>query len=98
VNPAAGRKLAAVLRIRPTKTGERAHVLCRAGICVEEFTDNAAEIAAACFAREARVVRNPNWFHVVTIDIIRRDLLAPKRIIPADIAPASTPERPALSA
>ncbi len=80
-------RLPLVVWIRPTRVGERAYVLCRAGICAEDFADNAAEIAAACFAREARVTGNLQWSHLVTIDIIRRDLLAPKRIIPAAIAP-----------
>jgi hypothetical protein len=65
-----------VLWIRPTKVGERAHVLCRAGVCGEDFEDNAAQLAAACYARDARVTRNRRWSHLVTIDIIRRDTLA----------------------
>ena len=69
-------RLPLVLWTRPTKVGERAHVLCRAGICAEDFDDNVGEIRAACFAREARVTHNPRWSHLVTIDIIRRDTLA----------------------
>ena len=65
-----------VLWIRPTKVGERAHVLCRAGTCGQDFEDNAAEIAAACYARDARATANRRWSHLVTIDIIRRDTLA----------------------
>jgi hypothetical protein len=80
-------RLPLVLWIRPTKVGVRAFVLCRAGICADDFTDHTGEIAAASFAREARVTRNPRWSHLLTIDIIRHDLLAPKRIIPAAIAP-----------
>ena len=61
---------------RPTKVGERLFVWCRAGICADDFTANSGELAAACYAREARVTRNTAWSQIVTIDIIRRDTLA----------------------
>jgi len=70
-----------VLWIRPTKVGERARVLCRAGICADDFTAHAPEIAAACYAREARVTHNPRWSHLVTIDVIRWDTLAAKESV-----------------
>ena len=41
-------RLPLVLRITPTKVGERALIWCRAGICAEDFEAHAAEIAAAC--------------------------------------------------
>jgi hypothetical protein len=69
-------RLPLILWIRPTKVGERAHVLCRAGICAEDFEAHIGELRAACYAREARVTRNRRWSHLVTIDIIRRDTLA----------------------
>jgi hypothetical protein len=69
-------RLPLVLWIRPTKVGERAHLLCRAGICAEDFEAHIGELRAACYAREARVTRNRRWSHLVTIDIIRRDTLA----------------------
>src|SRR5215469_3520318 len=61
---------------RPTKVGERAWVLCRAGICAEDFEDCIGELRAACFARDARVTRNLRWSQMLTTDIIRRDTLA----------------------
>jgi hypothetical protein len=91
-------RLPLILWIRPTETGERAYVLCRAGICADDFDQHKGEITAACYAREARVSRNPRWGQLVTIDIMRRDLLHHKRIIPADIAPARTQTRSELSA
>jgi len=69
-------RLPVVLRARPTKVGERLTVWCRAGICADDFTANSGELAAACYAREARVTRNTSWSQIVTIDIIRRDTLA----------------------
>jgi hypothetical protein len=79
-------RLPLILWIRPTEVGERAHLLCRAGVCADDFADHIGEIAAACWARDARVTRSPRFAHLITIDIHRRDLLAPKRIIPANIA------------
>jgi hypothetical protein len=69
-------RLPLVLWTRPTKVGERLHLLCRAGICAEDFEAHIGELRAACFAREARVTRNRRWSQLVTIDIIRRDTLA----------------------
>ena len=69
-------RLPLVLWIRPTKVGERAWVLCRAGICAEDFEAHIGELRAACYARDARVTRNRRWSQLVTIDIIRRDTLA----------------------
>ena len=74
-------RLPLVLWIRPTKVGVRAFVLCREGVCADDFTDHTGEIAAASVAREARVTRNPRWSHLLTIDIIRRDTLAASQLI-----------------
>jgi hypothetical protein len=69
-------RLPLVLWTRPTKVGERLHILCRAGICAEDFEAHIGELRAACFARDARVTRNTRWSQLVRIDIIRRDTLA----------------------
>jgi len=69
-------RLPLILWTRPTKVGERAWLLCRAGICAEDFENHIGELRAACFARDARVTRNTRWSQLVTIDIIRRDTLA----------------------
>ena len=76
-------RLPAICWIRPTKVGERAWILCRAGICADDFDAYKAEIAAACYAREARVTRNKKWSHFVTVDIIRHDPLTADVIIPS---------------
>jgi hypothetical protein len=70
-----------VLWIRPTRVGERAHVLCRAGTCAEDFEAHIGELRAACGARDARVTRNGRWSQLVTIDIIRRDTLAARHTV-----------------
>jgi len=69
-------RLPVVLWTRPTKVGERLTVWCRAGISADDFIAHAGELAAACYAREARVTRNTGWSQIVTINIIRRDTLA----------------------
>ncbi len=74
-------RLPLILWTRPTKVGERTWVLCRAGICAEDFEAHIGELRAACYARDARVTRNRRWSQLVTIDIIRRDTLAASHII-----------------
>jgi hypothetical protein len=79
-------RLPLIVWIRPTQVGERAWVLCRAGISAEDFQDRIGELAAAFYARDARVTRNRRWSHLVTIDIIRRDTLAAGNIISSPLA------------
>ena len=74
-------RLPLVLRIYPTEVGERAIIWCRAGICAEDFELNAAEIAAACYARQARIEGHRRWTQIVILDIVRRDTLAPGYVI-----------------
>jgi hypothetical protein len=79
-------RLPLVLRIAPTQVGERALIWCRAGICAEDFEAHAAEIAAACLARQARIEGSKRWAQLVQLDIVRRDTLAPHYVIPASLA------------
>ena len=90
-------RLPLILWIRPTKVGERAWVLCRAGICAEDFEAHIGELRAACYARDARVTRNRRWSHLITIDIIRRDTLAASNThhLPAGAADRALPAPPA---
>ncbi|MGO9501224.1 MAG: hypothetical protein ACLPUO_06515 [Streptosporangiaceae bacterium] len=87
-------RLPLVLWTRPTKVGERVHVLCRAGICAEDFEDRIGEIRAACCARDARVTRNLRWSQLVTIDVIRRDTLAAARCVPSALPGLPAPPAP----
>jgi hypothetical protein len=79
-------RLPLVLRIHPTQVGERALIWCRAGICGADFEAHTPEIAAACYARQARVEGNKRWAQLVQVDIVRRDTLAPHHVIPSGIA------------
>jgi hypothetical protein len=79
-------RLPLILWTRPTRVGERAWLLCRAGICAEDFDAHKGELRAACYARDARVTRNTRWSHLITIDIIRRDTLAAGELIASPLA------------
>jgi hypothetical protein len=79
-------RLPLVLRIHPTQVGERALIWCRAGICAADFEAHTGEIAAACYARQARVEGSKRWAQLVQVDIVRRDTLAACHVIPSGIA------------
>jgi hypothetical protein len=82
-------RLPLVLRITPTQVGERALIWCRAGICAEDFEAHTGEIAAACYAREARVEKSPARAQLVRVDIVRRDTLAAHHVVASGLAPAT---------
>jgi hypothetical protein len=42
---------------------------------------HAPEIAAACYARQARVEGNKRWAQLVHLDIVRYDTLTPHHIV-----------------
>ena len=87
-------RLSLVLRIHPTEVGERALIWCRAGICFEDFEAHTGEIAAACYAREARIERSKRWAQLVQVNIVRRDTLAAHNVIASGLA---DPRRRCLS-
>ena len=86
-------RLPLVLRIHPTQVGERALIWCRAGICAEDFEAHAAEIAAACYAREARIEGNKQRAQLVTVHVVRRDTLAAHHVITPALAPIEDGQR-----
>jgi hypothetical protein len=91
-------RLPLILRIHPTEVGERATIWCRAGICFEDFEAHTGEIAAACYAREARVERSKRWAQIVRVDIVRRDTLAAHHLVTSGLAPkppAAAKQKPA---
>lgn len=65
---------------RPTRVGEVVWLLLRAGISPDDVADQADEIAAGCYAREARVTPWPSMTALVRVEVIRRDPLAPATI------------------
>ncbi|MFI6792376.1 hypothetical protein ACIBG4_34120 [Nonomuraea sp. NPDC050383] len=64
-----------VLWITPTRTGEKALILTRAGISAAEFEAYAEEIAAACWARSANVYRHRRRAQLVVVEVVRREEL-----------------------
>jgi hypothetical protein len=82
--------------VRPTNVGERLWLLMRPGVCVRDLEDRAEHIAAACWAREARIRRSRRLAALVTVDVVRRDVLAPSRSIDSPLPgwkPADAGER-----
>ena len=88
-------RLPLVLRIHPTQVGERALIWCRAGICAADFEAHTPEIAAACYARQARVEGSKRWAQLVTVDVVRRDTLAAHTVIPPGVTRLSPKGRKA---
>ena len=75
-----------VLWTRPTTVGVRSWVLCPPGTCSDDFRDSAKEIAAACGGREARVTASRRWSLLIVIDVLRRDLLGPGKLVRSRLA------------
>jgi hypothetical protein len=67
--------------ITATPVGSRAWVVLRAGMAFEDFEDSAAAFATACGARDCRVTASSRWAWLIFIDIMRRDVLGPARVV-----------------
>jgi hypothetical protein len=78
-------RLPLFLAVLPTPVGERVWLWCRAGVSAEDLEDEIEHLRAACWAREVRVVRDRRWSALVAVDVIRRDTLAARRVIPAPV-------------
>lgn len=92
-------RLPLVPLIFSTSVGVRAWVLLRAGMTFADFEDSADAFAVACGARDCRVTAWDRWAGLVFIDVIRRDVLGPDRVIRSPLAdyPAIDPfDVPAL--
>ncbi|HEY9472526.1 MAG TPA: hypothetical protein VIS06_01610 [Mycobacteriales bacterium] len=69
-------RLPGVLWMCPTPVGERVWLLCPVGVSAEDIADETDRIRSACYARDVRVVRDPRWSALVSVEVIRRDPLA----------------------
>ena len=69
----------------PTSVGERVWLWCPPGIAAEDLEDETERLRAACIAREIRINRDVRFSALMTVDVIRRDTLSAKRVIPAPI-------------
>lgn len=70
---------------RPSPVGERLRVWLPAGLCVNDLSSVTAELATACWAREARVRVSRAQAALVIVDIIRRDPLSQSRTITPEV-------------
>src|SRR5918998_6596444 len=61
---------------RPTPVGERLRIWLRPGLSVRDIETTTDRIAAACWARDARVEVHPKRVSTVWVHVIRRDPLA----------------------
>jgi hypothetical protein len=68
-------RLPVVLRSRATDFGERLLVWCRAGIIASDLEMARDIIAAACWARDVRVIPLDRYRHLVILEVIRRDTI-----------------------
>ena len=69
------------LWVRPTNVGERVWLLMRPGICVDDLDTRTPQIAAACWARDARVRAWRRLVSVVLVDVVRRDPLTAGKLV-----------------
>jgi len=65
-------KLPIILLTSPTSFGERVHIWCRAGICLEDFLTARDVLCSACWASELRITVSPRYSQIVMLDVIRR--------------------------
>ena len=84
-------RLPLVLWMHGTRVGERITVLACPGTSVSDYENAAEVLAAACGAREARVTVSARWSQLITIDILRRDLLGPSRTVGSALAALTGP-------
>jgi hypothetical protein len=81
----------------------RAWVLLRAGMTFEDFEDSAAAFAIACGARDCRVTASARWSWLLSVDVFRRDVLGPARVVRSPFAdlpvtePVDVPAWPELA-
>jgi hypothetical protein len=67
--------------VSPTEVGEKVRLFMRPGLSVRDLEDRIEAIAAACWAREARVSRSRKNAARVVVEIIRRDPLTADRVV-----------------
>jgi hypothetical protein len=66
-------RLPVVIRTRPTAFGERLLVWCRAGIISSDLESARHVIAAACWAKDVRVIPLDRYRHLVILEVIRQE-------------------------
>lgn len=65
-------KLPIILLTSPKPFGERVHIWCRAGTCLEDFESARDILRSACWARDVQVTSTARYSNIVILDVIRR--------------------------
>ncbi|MGH3116606.1 MAG: hypothetical protein ACRDQ2_05730 [Gaiellales bacterium] len=65
-----------IVHTHGTKVGEATWLWMRPGLSVTDLDNRSEHLAAACWARDARIQRNRRMAALVRVDIIRRDPLS----------------------
>jgi hypothetical protein len=86
-----------LLLVRPTNVGERVWLWMRPGLSVLDLETRTEAIAAACWAREARMQRSRRFAALLCLDVVRRDPLSTGSKIGSPLlrATATVPAQPA---
>ena len=66
-------KIPIVVVTRRQPFGERVTIWCRAGTSAEDFVAARRQLAAACWARDVRVILSGRFAHMLTLDVVRRE-------------------------
>jgi hypothetical protein len=67
-------RLPAILSVSPAPFGESVRLWCPAGITAEAIRSARSTLAAACWASQVRVIRDPRQTQRVTLQVVRHDL------------------------
>lgn len=66
-------KLPIILLTSPKPFGERVHIWCRAGTCLEDFESASDVLRSACWARDVHITSSTRYSHIVILDVIRHE-------------------------
>lgn len=64
-------KLPIILLTSPRPYGERVHIWCRVGSCLEDFEAASDLLRAACWAGDVYITSSTRYSHIVVLDVIR---------------------------
>jgi hypothetical protein len=68
-------RLPIILLTSPKPFGERVHIWCRAGTCLEDFESARYILRSACWARDIYAVSSARYSHIVILEVIRRETI-----------------------
>jgi hypothetical protein len=68
-------KLPIILLTSPKPFGERVHLWCRAGTCLEDFESASGILRSACWAHDVHISASARYPHIVILDVIRYETI-----------------------